>query len=186
MLPKFSVLMANYNNGEYISEAIESVLNQSFPDWELIIIDDNSNDNSVEKIGKYLNDSRIRFIKNKKNVGYTTTLIKLVSKARSKIFGTLDSDDTLTPDALKKLLESKLGHPVEHFSYPFGTKNEVSIRDVNLVKESGFKTAVIAENKSFYINGNIYCLPRQAISFSDSIDTLKVKLSGWTAYLGIN
>ena len=86
----------------------------------------------------------------------------------------------------KRLLESKLGHPVEHFSYSFGTKNEVSIRDIYLVKESGFKTAVIAKNKSFYTNGDIYSLPRQAVSFNDTIDTFKVKLSGWNAYFGIN
>ena len=99
--PKFSVLMANYNNGEYIGEAIESVLDQNFSDWELIVADDVSTDNSVEIVEHYLYDSRIRFLENEKNVGYIKTLIKLVSKAKSDIFGTLDSDDVLTSDALK-------------------------------------------------------------------------------------
>ena len=115
--PKFSVLMANYNNGKYIGEAIESVLNQSFTDWELIIIDDNSTDNSVAVIENYFNDDRIRFIKNKENIGYTKTLIQLVSKVRCDVFGTLDSDDVLTPDALEEMYHAHETNPQSGFIY---------------------------------------------------------------------
>ena len=117
MLSKFSVLMANYNNGKYIGEAIESVLNQSLTDWELIVVDDSSTDNSVDIIEHYLNDSRIRFMKNKKNMGYTKTLLQLVSKARSDIFGTLDSDDILTPDALEEMYHAHETNPQSGFIY---------------------------------------------------------------------
>ena len=115
--PKFSVLMANYNNGKYIGEAIESVLNQSFTDWELIIIDDNSTDNSVAVIENYFNDDRIRFLKNRGNIGYTKTLVRLVSKARCNIFGTLDSDDTLASNALEEMYLAHETNPQSGFIY---------------------------------------------------------------------
>ncbi|MCK4785888.1 MAG: glycosyltransferase, partial [Desulfobacteraceae bacterium] len=57
--PEISILMANYNNGKYIAEAIRSVLDQTFKDWELLIVDDCSTDNSIEIIGPYLKDRRI-------------------------------------------------------------------------------------------------------------------------------
>jgi glycosyltransferase involved in cell wall biosynthesis len=114
---RFSVLMANYNNEEYIGEAIESVLNQSFTDWELIVIDDSSTDNSVAVIENYLNDGRIRFLKNRENIGYTKTLIRLVSKIRSDIFGTLDSDDALASNALEEMCLAHETNPQSGFIY---------------------------------------------------------------------
>ena len=62
----FSILMANYNKAAYVGEAIESVLEQSWSKWELIIVDDCSTDDSVEIIKKYLSDRRIKLFKNKK------------------------------------------------------------------------------------------------------------------------
>jgi hypothetical protein len=73
--PQFSVLMANYNNGRYIDEAIRSVLAQSFAVWELIIVDDGSKDDSLKRIEQYLKDPRIRLYAKEKNEGYTNALI---------------------------------------------------------------------------------------------------------------
>jgi len=76
--PKFSVLMANYNNSKYIAETIQSVLDQKFKDWELVIVDDCSTDNSIKVIKPYLKDVRIRLLKNKVNIGYIGTLKRLI------------------------------------------------------------------------------------------------------------
>lgn len=103
-MPKFSVLMANYNNGAYIDEAIRSVLAQTFSDWELVIIDDASRDNSVERINRYLSDPRIRLFARDRNEGYTQALIFGLSKASSEIVGVLDSDDALAPNAVERVL----------------------------------------------------------------------------------
>jgi glycosyltransferase involved in cell wall biosynthesis len=73
---KFSVLMANYNNSKYIAEAINSILNQTFKDWELVIVNDCSTDNSLNIIKPYLKDERIRLIKNKVNLCYIIILLK--------------------------------------------------------------------------------------------------------------
>jgi len=95
--------MSNYNNSLYISEAIESVLRQSFLDWELIVIDDCSFDNSFSMIEKYIKDERIVFIKNAQNIGYTKNLIKGVEFSSGEIIVILDSDDALEKNALKKI-----------------------------------------------------------------------------------
>ncbi len=103
--PDFSVLMANYNNGTYIAAAIESVLRQTHKNWELIIIDDASTDNSEEIIRPYLTDLRIRYYRSEKNLGYIETLRRLIQNSYSDILGVLDSDDSLSEDAIESILE---------------------------------------------------------------------------------
>jgi glycosyltransferase involved in cell wall biosynthesis len=102
-MASFSVLMANYNNGCYIDDAIRSVLSQTFTDWELIIIDDCSTDDSVERLQSYLSDQRIRLYLREKNEGYTRALIYGLSQISSNIVGILDSDDALMPTAIEKV-----------------------------------------------------------------------------------
>ena len=62
-IPKITVYMPNYNYGDYIDEAIQSVQKQVFKDWELIIIDDGSTDNSSQILEKYIDDEKITIIK---------------------------------------------------------------------------------------------------------------------------
>lgn len=109
--PKFSVVMANYNNAEYIAEAVESVLNQTFSNWELIIVEDCSTDNSPEIIKNYLGDGRIRLIQHQRNSGYTASLKTGISNVRAEFFGILDGDDCLLPDAVKTMYEQHIEFP---------------------------------------------------------------------------
>lgn len=115
--PEFSMLMANYNNGKYIAEAIRSVLDQTFKDWELLIVDDCSTDNSIEIIGPYLKDRRIRLLKNRINRGYIYTLKRLVYESRAEILGILDSDDALTSDAVEVMYDAYKKNPDCGFVY---------------------------------------------------------------------
>ncbi|MBN1796321.1 MAG: glycosyltransferase [Sedimentisphaerales bacterium] len=108
---KFSVIMANYNNGKYIAEAIDSILNQTFSDWELVIVDDCSTDNSLQIINSYLNDKRIRVINHQNNEGYVGALRTAISNVRSEIFGILDSDDFLRKDALEIMYNEHIKNP---------------------------------------------------------------------------
>ena len=98
--PKFSVLMVNYNNEKYIEESIESVVLQTFSEWELLIFDDGSTDGSIEKINKFLKDERISLFHNKVNRGKVPCMKDLLDNTRSEIFGILDSDDTLCREAI--------------------------------------------------------------------------------------
>ena len=91
--PIISIILPTYNGKEErLSESIESVLNQSFKDFELIIINDAST-NNIEKIIKEYKDSRIRYIKNEKNLKLTKTLNKWISVARWKYIARIDDDD---------------------------------------------------------------------------------------------
>jgi glycosyltransferase involved in cell wall biosynthesis len=116
-LPKFSILMPNYNKGEFIGEAIESVLAQTFTDWELVIVDDASTDDSEEIIQKYLRDPRIVYLKNPANLGKAKTRNILVKESVAEIFGELDSDDTLSPDALQTMSRAHQKYPRAGFIY---------------------------------------------------------------------
>ncbi len=97
----FSILMANYNNVKYIETAIKSLLSQTYPKWELIIVDDSSTDNSIDAIQPFLNDKRIKLIRHKTNLGYGGTLRTAASNAKNNILGILDADDKLHLEALK-------------------------------------------------------------------------------------
>jgi glycosyltransferase involved in cell wall biosynthesis len=101
---KISVLMANYNNGLYIGDAINSLLLQTSSDWELLIVDDCSTDNSWMIIEKYKNNDRVKIFRNEKNFGYIHCLKFLTSHAEFGIIGILDSDDTLLPNAVEVML----------------------------------------------------------------------------------
>jgi len=101
--PKFSIIMANYNNARYIAQAIESVRRQTFEDWELIIVEDRSTDNSLAVIEQYLGDGRIRLIRHDVNRGYTAALKTGIASVRSEYFGILDSDDCLAPRAVETM-----------------------------------------------------------------------------------
>jgi len=96
----FSILMANYNNANYIEEAIRSVILQTYPLWELIIVDDCSSDNSIDIIKPFLKDKRIKLICNERNIGYGGSLRRAADNASNMIFGILDSDDKLHETAL--------------------------------------------------------------------------------------
>jgi glycosyltransferase involved in cell wall biosynthesis len=106
--PKFSVIIANYNHASFIQQSIESVLSQTFKDWELIIIDDGSTDNSLSVIEKYLSDKRIKIVRHKKNKGYAAALRTGIAEVKAEFFGILDSDDVLTPNALETMYSTHI------------------------------------------------------------------------------
>lgn len=105
-LPLISVLMTAYNREKYIAEAIDSVLVQTYAQWELIIVDDGSKDNTVSVAQSYaLKDSRIKIFINEKNLGDYPNRNKAASYAAGKYLMYVDSDDTLYPDSIKKCVE---------------------------------------------------------------------------------
>ncbi|MBE6460609.1 MAG: glycosyltransferase family 2 protein [Alphaproteobacteria bacterium] len=102
-MPKVSVLMTAYNSERYIAEAIESILNQTFSDFEFLIINDGSTDKTADIIAQYAKtDKRIRFIDNKKNQGLIAVLNQGLDLARGEYIARMDSDDIAMPERLEK------------------------------------------------------------------------------------
>lgn len=100
---KISILIANYNNGEYFVDCYNSLINQTYYNWEAIIIDDGSTDDSVEIIKKIIsNDARFKLYENQINEGCGATKRKCVEYAVGEICAYLDPDDALYPEALEK------------------------------------------------------------------------------------
>ena len=103
---KISIVMASYNYASIIGEAIESVINQTYKDWELIIVDDGSTDNSVEVIKRYLSDNRIKLYINEKNLGLAKTVRKGIQYSTSDWIAFLESDDKFFPNALEEKVKA--------------------------------------------------------------------------------
>lgn len=103
MNPKVSVIIANYNSEKFISDAISSILNQTYKDFELIIVDDKSTDNSLLIIDKLVQqDSRIKVIALSKNSGVTYSRQVGLDNAIGKYIAILDSDDISLPNRLEE------------------------------------------------------------------------------------
>ncbi|MGB0377090.1 MAG: glycosyltransferase family 2 protein [Flavobacteriaceae bacterium] len=101
-----SIIMPSYNSSLYIDEAVQSVINQSYQDWELIVIDDCSKDNSVEIIQAYLQkDSRIILLSQSENGGPAKSRNIGIQKAEGRYITFLDSDDFWEPDFLQTSLQ---------------------------------------------------------------------------------
>lgn len=92
MTPKVSVVMSVYDGEPFLQEAVESVLNQTFADFEFIIIDDGSSDGTWEILESY-GDARIRLVRNEENVGLTRSLNKGLTLARGEYIARHDADD---------------------------------------------------------------------------------------------
>lgn len=111
-----SIIMPSYNTGRFIKETIESVLAQSYPVWELIIVDDCSTDNTDDVVNQYLADERIRYIKNDTNSGAAVSRNRALREAKGKWIAFLDSDDLWEPDKLQKQISFMRDNDF-HFSY---------------------------------------------------------------------
>ena len=100
--PKISVIMPFYNCEKYLDESIQSILNQTFSDFEFIIINDASTDHSDEVVKKYLQDERITYITNKKNKGPVYNFNHGIEMAKANIVARMDGDDVSDIKRLKK------------------------------------------------------------------------------------
>ena len=86
-----SIIMPSWNTGNFIAESIQSVINQTYKNWELIIVDDCSTDNTDEVVSFY-KDQRIKYLKNEKNSGAAITRNKDLREAQGERIAFLDSD----------------------------------------------------------------------------------------------
>lgn len=101
MKPKVSVIMSVYNGSNFLDQAIDHVLKQTFSDFEFIIVDDKSTDNSPETITAWMiKDSRIKIIKNDQNIGLTKSLNNAIRESGGEYIARIDVDDICYPERI--------------------------------------------------------------------------------------
>lgn len=111
-----SIIMPSYNTANYIEASIESVRHQTYENWELIIVDDCSTDDTDEVVRPFLSDRRIRYLKNEQNSGAAISRNWALREAKGKWIAFLDSDDLWLPEKLEKQV-AFMEQNGYHFSY---------------------------------------------------------------------
>ncbi len=112
--PLVSILVANFNNGQFIIETLDSAVGQTYPNIEIVIIDDGSTDGSVSVVEEYMvshGDVRIKFFKNDDNKGCGRIKRQCVECSEGAFFTFLDPEDTIVPVAIETLMDVHLCHP---------------------------------------------------------------------------
>lgn len=101
-MPRVSVIMSVYNEEDRVHRAIDSIFNQIYKDWELIIVDDASTDNTLKKIKNFIKkDNRVKIINNKKNIGLAASLNRAILLSKGEFIARMDADDISFNNRLK-------------------------------------------------------------------------------------
>ena len=162
--PFFSIILPTYNVGKYIDRCIESCIKQTFSNFEVIILDDCGEDDSIEKAKKWLEiDNRIKIIHHEKNLGTFHARATGVNYAQGEYIVFLDPDDTLRSDALDKMFKQVQSNPdvllyaVKQIPSEkiYQTKRSVPVIESSLEEEKNVK-------KLLYWNGFAYGTPGKA------------------------
>lgn len=160
-----SVVTASYNYGNLIKETIESVIAQTFEDWELIIVDDGSKDNSVKVIEEYCQkDSRIKLFTHENNVnkGLAETVRLGISKCCGEYISFLESDDTWEKEALQHKIDAIKQNPYA----------SIIVNDLNLIGEQRYI-------KEFSDSHRDYFKRQRELLTSDSFDLKEFVNNNW-------
>lgn len=165
-----SIILPTYNRAGYIKKSIESVLRQTYRDFELIIIDDGSADGTAKILSQYQKrDSRVRIIRNEKNLGFVKSLNKGISLARGKYIARLDDDDFWSnSQKLEKQIRffednpdyilvgggmikiDEKGKEIKKYLFP---ENDKDIREIMLLTDPFVHPAVVFKKEAWRLVG---------------------------------
>jgi glycosyltransferase involved in cell wall biosynthesis len=152
MLPKVSILIPTYNHAHFLDEAIQSALAQTFTDFELIIVDNCSTDNTDQVVAKFLVDKRVSYVKNETNLGLVGNWNKCLELANGEYIKFLCSDDKFHPQLLEKFVPIMEQYPsvsmVTSNKAYFGSIDEVVYLPYNHLvsgKELIYQTLLITD-----------------------------------------
>lgn len=156
-----SIVIPSYNHALYIGEAIESVINQTYQNWELLIIDDGSKDNSIDVIEQFVKkDSRIRLIV-QENAGAHNAINRGLGMANGKYLAILNSDDIYEEDRFAIMIEEMEKNPELEFTCSY----------INIINSKGKKLGV----KEGWKNMESWLVPNREKSFA-ATDSFKLNL----------
>ncbi|MBB6372017.1 glycosyltransferase family 2 protein [Chryseobacterium shigense] len=165
---KFSILIANYNNGKYFRDCYNSLIAQTYENWEVIIVDDSSTDNSVEIIEAIIkNDPRFKIYRNTNNQGCGYTKRECMKHASGELCAYLDPDDALYEDALEKTIQE------------FNTEDiTAAYSQMMLCNENLTPDKVFAGTKQIYNSRYFFNCPTQFAHFFTFKKETYLKTSG--------
>ena len=145
-----SIIMPSYNTANYIAASIQSVLDQTYQNWELLLVDDCSTDDTDAVVAPFLSDARIRYLKNDRNSGAAISRNRALREAKGRWIAFLDSDDLWYPTKLEAQLRFMQEHGY-HFSY-------TNYEEIN---EAGAQTGVLVSGPKRITRTGIYnfCWP---------------------------
>lgn len=170
--PIVSVIMPTFNRAKYLKRAIDSVLKQSYKDWELIVVDDGSNDNTFEIVNEYIfRFEKIRYMKHSNKRPALSTNIGMLA-ACGEYFAFLGSDDEWKPEFLKQRVDLILNQPeidfihggVEIVGHPYVKDKNDLTREIHL-DECVIGGTFFGKRKVFFELGGF-----QDLSYSDDSD----------------
>lgn len=159
--PLFSVLVAQYNNGRFLKQAIESVYGQTYTNWEIIIVDDHSTDISYELYKQYEKDHRIHIYYNNNNNGEGFTKKRCVELSKGEICGFLDPDDVLLPGALQDMVDV---HMANRNVSEVLSRMYICDENLNVTGES--RKLIFEKGKNYFTNRDYK--PEHFVSFKRS------------------
>lgn len=168
---KFSILIANYNNGKYFKDCYDSIIKQEYKNWEAVILDDASTDDSVSIIKEIVgDDSRFRFFENTENSGVGITKSKLIELASGDICGFVDPDDAITPTAISSSIKNF------HHKDIVLTYSIFMSCDENLQPLSTFRTGQVKNNDACFFNfpiqiAHFVCFKREVYLQTEKMNT---------------
>lgn len=160
MKPTVTVLVPTYNAGRYLAQALTSVLDQRYPHWQMIVIDDASTDQSIAQARYCFTDKRVTYLHNRRNLGQSKSLNRGLALVQTPYTLQLDSDDWFAPEALTVLVKAANAMP----------------RETALVSGN---IAMVFESEYGHITKEVVLKNR---SFVDRYDFLQANCSQWPRF----
>jgi glycosyltransferase involved in cell wall biosynthesis len=163
-MPKVSVVMASYNHEKYVAETLESVLSQTYQDFEFIITDDGSSDGTVD-VMKRFDERRIKLSCFSQNQGACAAINNCIQEAKGEYIAVINSDDAWMPEKLEKQVKFLDEHP--EIGAVFSSAHIIDEQSNKITEENHFYSKVfIQPNRTrfewlrhFFFNGNCLCHP---------------------------
>lgn len=184
-MPRVSVIIPTYNRRNLLGRAINSVLNQTYQDFELIIVDDGSTDNTV-KLVKSLNSKKIRFIRHNEKRGVAAALNTGLQSAVGDYMAFLDSDDEWVPDKLESQIRAFETSKPEvgivctgYWLATNGRRRYVPLMKVNAKEKSIFSNIV----KRYFVCTPVLMIKRECFETDGTFDEQFPALSDWELFL---
>jgi glycosyltransferase involved in cell wall biosynthesis len=178
---KVTVLIPFYNPGAYIIEALDSVFGQTYQDWQLILVDDASTDNSASMIEDYLKDPRVKLIKHSENRGQSKSMNTGLKLVETPFVIQLDADDWFYPHTLEVLLKETETAPADIAVFS-GNINLVFVktsRDSSLKRAKNRRLTKKQENRQSHI---LKTKVKKGRLFKDRYDFLLANSSVWPRF----